>query len=182
MTLSDLDAPNGYRISGEGQGGVAGHAKGGAVVRLTADGDETLLAYDVTAQVGGKLAQLGGRMIDATAKTMAAAFFKTFAAQIAARYGAEGRRIEVAPAARATPSVKPVAQSAAAPSVAQAPTAASGRGRGLIVAVLAAAMAVLWIVSPSAGLAAQLSPEFLVAVQMLLIAAVGYLLGRQQRT
>ena len=60
VTLSDLDPPNGYRISGEGQGGVAGYAKGGAVVRLTEDGAGTLLTYEAKADVGGKLAQLGG--------------------------------------------------------------------------------------------------------------------------
>lgn len=83
VTLSELDPPNGYRISGEGQGGVAGHARGGALVRLTDDGDGTLLTYDVSAQIGGKLAQLGGRMIDATARSMAGAFFRQFAAEIA---------------------------------------------------------------------------------------------------
>ena len=83
VTLSELDPPNGYRISGEGQGGVAGHARGGALVRLTEDGDGTLLTYEVSAQIGGKLAQLGGRMIDATARSMAGAFFRQFAAEIA---------------------------------------------------------------------------------------------------
>ena len=64
VTLSDIDPPNGYRISGEGQGGVAGYAKGGALVRLVDDGAGTLLKYDAKADVGGKLAQLGGRLID----------------------------------------------------------------------------------------------------------------------
>jgi carbon monoxide dehydrogenase subunit G len=84
VQLSDIDAPNGYTISGEGQGGVAGFAKGGAVVRLTApSAEETLLSYDVKAQVGGKIAQLGARLIDATAKQMADAFFDRFTAQVA---------------------------------------------------------------------------------------------------
>jgi len=78
VTLSDLDPPNGYTISGEGQGGVAGFAKGGAKVSLeTADG-ETVLRYEVQAQVGGKLAQIGSRLIDATARKMAADFFNRF--------------------------------------------------------------------------------------------------------
>ena len=64
VKLSDLDPPNGYRISGEGQGGVAGYAKGGAVVRLVQDGAGTLLKYEAKADVGGKLAQLGGRLIE----------------------------------------------------------------------------------------------------------------------
>lgn len=83
VALLDLDPPNGYRIEGEGQGGVAGFAKGGATVRLTADGADTVLSYDVKAQVGGKIAQLGARLIDATAKQMADAFFDRFAAAVA---------------------------------------------------------------------------------------------------
>ena len=79
VTLSDLDAPNGYRISGEGSGGVAGFAKGGATVKLTAEApDETVLSYEVDAQIGGKLAQLGGRLIDSTAKKLAGQFFESF--------------------------------------------------------------------------------------------------------
>ena len=65
VTLSDMDPPNSYRISGQGDGGVAGFAKGGANVRLADDvGGGTRLAYEVDAQVGGKIAQLGGRLID----------------------------------------------------------------------------------------------------------------------
>ena len=79
VTLSDLDPPNSYRISGEGKGGAAGFAKGGANVRLEADGDATVLKYDVDATVGGKLAQLGARLIDGTAKKMAGEFFSNFA-------------------------------------------------------------------------------------------------------
>jgi carbon monoxide dehydrogenase subunit G len=82
VELSDIDAPNGYTISGEGQGGVAGFAKGGASVKLADDGPGTLLSYDVKAQVGGKIAQLGGRLIDASAKQMADAFFDRFTAML----------------------------------------------------------------------------------------------------
>lgn len=78
VQLLDLDPPNSYRIDGEGQGGVAGFAKGGAVVRLADDGADTLLTYAVKAQVGGKIAQLGARLIDASAKQMADAFFNNF--------------------------------------------------------------------------------------------------------
>ena len=81
VTLSDLDPPNSYRISGEGSGGVAGFAKGGATVRLEAETAEvTVLHYDVDAQIGGKLAQLGSRLIDSTAKKLAGEFFTRFAA------------------------------------------------------------------------------------------------------
>lgn len=82
VTLSDLDPPNGYRISGEGKGGPAGFAKGGAEVRLMDQNAGTLLTYTVDAQVGGKIAQVGARLIDATAKTMAEQFFKKFAALV----------------------------------------------------------------------------------------------------
>jgi carbon monoxide dehydrogenase subunit G len=81
--LADIDPPNGYTISGEGQGGVAGFAKGGAKVHLDDDGVGTLLRYDVHAQVGGKIAQLGARLIDASAKQMADAFFDRFSAYVA---------------------------------------------------------------------------------------------------
>jgi carbon monoxide dehydrogenase subunit G len=84
VNLLDLDPPQSYRLVGEGQGGVAGFAKGGANVRLAEDGPgATVLAYTVQAQVGGKIAQLGARLIDATAKQMADAFFDRFAAQLA---------------------------------------------------------------------------------------------------
>jgi carbon monoxide dehydrogenase subunit G len=84
VTLSDIDPPNGYTISGEGQGGVAGFAKGGAKVTLTADGNDTILSFTVNAQVGGKMAQLGARLIDATARQMADAFFDRFSRQVEA--------------------------------------------------------------------------------------------------
>ncbi|MDB5592626.1 CoxG family protein [Enterovirga sp.] len=97
VTLSDIDPPNGYRISGEGQGGVAGFAKGGAKVSLAEqEGGGTLLSYDVEAQVGGKIAQLGGRLVNGVAKKYADEFFATFARTLAEAPAA-------APQAAATP-------------------------------------------------------------------------------
>src|SRR3982075_1355087 len=79
VPLSDLDPPNSYRISGEGSGGVAGFAKGGAAVRLESESpDVTILHYEVDAQIGGKLAQLGQRLIDSTARKLAGGFFSPF--------------------------------------------------------------------------------------------------------
>ncbi len=78
VEMTDIDAPNGYTIMGEGQGGVAGFAKGSAKVDLTEDGTDTILAYNVQANVGGKLAQLGARLIDGAAKKMADEFFGNF--------------------------------------------------------------------------------------------------------
>src|SRR6266403_3284222 len=77
--LTDLNPPNGYKISGEGDGGVAGFAKGGASVALTEKDGGTLLTYNVEAQIGGKLAQLGQRLINGTAKKLADEFFANFA-------------------------------------------------------------------------------------------------------
>jgi carbon monoxide dehydrogenase subunit G len=79
VTLTDLDPPNGYTITGEGQGGVAGWAKGGAKVRLEDVEGGTRLVYDVDALVGGKIAQLGGRLINGVAKKYADEFFANFA-------------------------------------------------------------------------------------------------------
>src|ERR1700716_2725683 len=84
VTLSDLDPPNGYKISGEGEGGVAGFAKGGAVVKLAEKDGGTLLTYDVESQIGGKLAPLGQRLVQGTAKKLADDFFNKFAAAVAA--------------------------------------------------------------------------------------------------
>ena len=79
VTLTDLDPPNGYKIVGEGEGGVAGFAKGSAVVKLSDKDGGTLLTYNVDAQIGGKLAQLGQRLINGAAKKMADEFFQKFA-------------------------------------------------------------------------------------------------------
>jgi carbon monoxide dehydrogenase subunit G len=82
VRLSDVDAPNGCTITGEGKGGAAGFAKGGAAVRLAEAEGGTLLTYEVTANVGGKLAQLGSRVIDGFAKKMADSFFDNFQAAV----------------------------------------------------------------------------------------------------
>ncbi len=75
VTLSNLNPPESYTIAGEGKGGIAGFAKGGADVKLTDEGNETLLSYTVRAEIGGKLAQLGARLIDSTSKKLASQFF-----------------------------------------------------------------------------------------------------------
>ena len=115
VTLSDIDPPNGYTISGEGKGGPAGFAKGGAKVALAEDGDETVLTYDVQANVGGKLAQLGSRLIDGTARKLAGEFFTKFS-ELAAAYEAP----EAADAV-AKPEPAPVEAAPAEPEAAAAP-------------------------------------------------------------
>lgn len=127
VTLSDLDPPNGYRISGEGQGGAAGFAKGAATVKLApAEGNATLLSYAVEASVGGKLAQIGSRLIDGSARKLADQFFGRFAEIVVA---------PPAPAGVAAPTAEP-----AAPPLERAPppratppaaTAPVERARGL---------------------------------------------------
>jgi len=92
VTLSDLNPPESYTISGEGKGGVAGFAKGQAKVKLTEEGSATVLRYEVEADVGGKLAQVGSRLIEGTSKKLAGEFFETFSALVS------GAEIEVASA------------------------------------------------------------------------------------
>jgi carbon monoxide dehydrogenase subunit G len=83
VKLENLNPPESYTITGEGNGGAMGFAKGGADVRLEEVGpSETILRYNVKAQVGGKMAQLGGRLIDSTANQMAGLFFDRLAAQL----------------------------------------------------------------------------------------------------
>ena len=79
VVLDQTGAPDAFSLVGQGNGGAAGHAKGGADVTLTADGDRTILRYDAKAEIGGKLAQLGSRLIQGTAKKLAGKFFKSFA-------------------------------------------------------------------------------------------------------
>jgi uncharacterized protein len=87
VRFSNLDPPNSYRISGEGDGGVAGFAKGGAKVSLANKDGGTLLSYNVEAQIGGKLAQLGQRLINSVAKKTADDFFGNFAAAVRPKAG-----------------------------------------------------------------------------------------------
>ena len=89
VTLENLNPPHSYTISGEGKGGIAGFAKGGADVTLTPADGGTQLDYAVDAKVGGKLAQLGSRLIDSTAKKLADEFFDAFAKHVSAAGGGE---------------------------------------------------------------------------------------------
>jgi carbon monoxide dehydrogenase subunit G len=133
VTLSDIDPPNGYRISGEGQGGAAGFAKGGAVVKLADDGGTTVLTYDVDAQVGGKIAQVGARLIDGTARKLADEFFGKFAAMVGGP-----------PPAEPEPAAATQSAAAAAP-----PAAAAQRGyrQWLIIGIGAAVLVVVYLLS-----------------------------------
>jgi carbon monoxide dehydrogenase subunit G len=138
VTLSDIDPPNGYRISGEGQGGVAGFAKGGAVVTLRDDGGATVLDYNVDAQVGGKIAQVGARLIDGTARKLADEFFGKFAAMVG---GPPTAAVAGTSTAAETPS--------AAPAPAPAPSAAAQRGykHWLVIGIGAAVLILIFLAS-----------------------------------
>jgi carbon monoxide dehydrogenase subunit G len=123
VVLSDLDPPNGYTIAGEGQAGTVGSAKGGAKVRLADAAGGTLLTYEVDAQVGGRMAQLGGPLIDATAKQLAGKFFDQFGKIVGAP--AEPAAATASPAA-AAPAPSAPAQPISRPAPAVAPAPASG--------------------------------------------------------
>ncbi|MEP9349156.1 carbon monoxide dehydrogenase subunit G [Xanthobacter sp. KR7-225] len=197
VTLLDLDPPKSYRISGEGQGGVAGFAKGDAKVSLEEDGAETILRYQVEAQVGGKLAQLGARLIDATAKQMSGAFFKRFGQEVLARQEAAAAPAAppealapAAPAPRnggegapAAPAAAPRPASAAPARAAEAAAApAPGRwnlfGIGALLAAFAVAGFLFGGMAGTTGAGLPVSTEFVLAVLLILVAAIGYLFGR----
>lgn len=102
VTLSDIDAPNSYVLSGQGNGGIAGNAKGRAQVRLADDGAGTRVSWTVDAEVGGRMAQLGGPIIDATARQLAGRFFQKFGEVVT-------RGLPAAPAAAGTAAPAPAA-------------------------------------------------------------------------
>lgn len=101
VRLMDLNPPASYRLVGEGSGGPAGFAKGEAAVRLAADGDFTVLSFDAKAQIGGKLAQIGSRLIEGTARKMADEFFSRFAEIAAGARAGEVQAVKPAAPAKA---------------------------------------------------------------------------------
>ena len=104
VTLSELDPPNSYRISGEGTGGAAGFVRGGARVRLEdAPGGATRLAWEAEAQVGGKLAQVGSRLVGGAAKRLASEFFDALSERVAAEAPATTETPPTADAPRRNP-------------------------------------------------------------------------------
>lgn len=196
VTLSDLDPPNGYRIAGEGQGGVAGFAKGSAIVRLEQDCDDTILHYTVNAEVGGKLAQLGGRLIDATAKQMSGLFFKRFAEEIEAQFNDSAQAHSNGSLTGATAAGTSITQTVSRQQSTRRPRPAPApmdvtpglfkhiKSAGLV--LLLAAIGVCWYflggslptLTPNSG--AHVSPDFTSGVLLVIVAAIGYLFGRQQ--
>jgi len=139
VQLLDLDPPNGYRISGEGSGGIAGFAKGGATVKLADAPGGTRLSYSVEAQIGGKLAQIGSRLIDGTARKYAEDFFSRFAAIVAQGHAAHA----VTPAQAAAPLLPAHAADDRQPMPAALPTTVPSAGRRLPPVLWVAILAVL---------------------------------------
>ena len=125
VTLSDLDPPNGYTLSGQGQGGAAGFASGEAKVRLEEEGGETVVHYDVDAKVGGKLAQIGSRLIDSTAKKLAKQFFDSLAEKLGGGEEPEAaaESAQEAPAAAPAEPEPPAGPAPASPEPAATPAA-----------------------------------------------------------
>jgi hypothetical protein len=127
VTLADLNPPQSYTIAGEGTGGVAGFAKGSAKVNLDEDGGATVLHYAVQAHVGGKLAQIGSRLIDSVARRMAENFFTRFVAAVAPEQASSGKtaETEAVPQDRVAAET-PIQCAAPTASVEAQPNAASG--------------------------------------------------------
>lgn len=179
VTLSDLDPPNGYRITGEGQGGVAGHARGGAAVRLTEADGETILHYEVSAQVGGRLAQLGGRMIDATARSMSAAFFKKFAEEISLHQSDSAAILDTPSGGAVEPAAIAVRSANSVPALRShtSSTILLWTVSGLLFGVLLAGLFGHPLMT-GAGVEGTISTLYIVAVALALLQ--GFLLGRQE--
>jgi carbon monoxide dehydrogenase subunit G len=132
VTLSEINPPESYTISGEGKGGAAGFAKGGADVKLAEDGDDTILTYAAKADVGGKLAQLGSRLIQGTSKKMADEFFANFKEQVVPSEAPAAAPAETAattpPPAATAPETPPGTGTAVTPPPAPAASSESANG------------------------------------------------------
>ncbi|EJU14488.1 carbon monoxide dehydrogenase subunit G [Sphingomonas sp. LH128] len=170
VQLGDIDAPNGCTITGSGNGGIAGSAKGGAKVRLAdAPGGGTLVAYEVEAEVGGRMAQLGGPIIDATAKNLAGKFFTKFGEVVGGTAQASAGTLpgagsaEIASASTLQASVSRVTATPPAPLW------------GWVAALVAALLAGFALAQSGASGSVML----VVAVMLILTAAAGYAAGRR---
>lgn len=167
VQLSDIDGPNGYTITGTGNGGIAGSARGGAKVRLSdAEGGATLVSYDVDAEVGGRMAQLGGPIIDATAKNLAGKFFSKFGEVVG------GEAPVVAPAAKGV-------VAAAGASVTAIPIAAPAAAAPVPLWGWVAAVVLALVVGFMLGQIGSTMTTLLVLVLVVVTAAAAYEAGRR---
>lgn len=178
VQLSDLDPPRSYRITGEGSGGAAGAAKGGALVRLEEQGEETLLVYDVTADVTGRLAQLGGKLIDVTAKQLAGVFFSRFSEEVLKRRAGTGAATVTS---RVAPAPAEPATVVAAPQPVPVAAAPAGGPGAVGLLVLAAALVAGFVLGRSAagwdGSGALAGAA--IGLLIVLVAAAAFLFGQR---
>lgn len=139
VTLTDLNPPNSYTLLLEGNGGIAGSMKGSAKVRLSEADGGTLVSYEVDAQVGGRMAQLGGPIIDATAKQLSAKFFARFGEVVTGARPAAAAAGAAAPATAAAPGAAPAVATVAPAPAGGGCSAWAGMAIGLLLIVVAAA-------------------------------------------
>lgn len=173
VALSELDPPNGYLISGKGNGGIAGSAKGSARVRLSDDGrGGTLVSYEVDAEVGGRMAQLGGPIIDATARQLAGKFFSRFGEVVS---GAAPN------AAVAPPGTAPAAAVAASLPASAGPTASRGSPVTWLLALVVAAL-VGFLIGRSQGDAASDWAGLAIGLIVVVASAAAFEYGRRSAT
>jgi carbon monoxide dehydrogenase subunit G len=181
VALTEQDPPRSCLITGEGQGGNAGVAKGQARVNLEDDGGATVLSYDVDAQVGGKLAQVGGALIDATAKRLAGSFFQRFGELVAEpqKVAEPGAKVAPPAAAEASPQPAPGRAPPVAPSVSRQPTATSWGGP--VVWMLAVALAALVGFLAGRGQGGAAASDWMgiaIGLLLVLVAAAAFAMGR----
>jgi carbon monoxide dehydrogenase subunit G len=178
VSLADLDPPNGYTLNLEGNGGIAGSAKGSAKVRLRENAGGTLVSYDVDAQVGGRMAQLGGPIIDATSKQLAGKFFSRFGEIVGGKDQAEGAAGRLAPSSSA--SAGKAAAHAAAPSTHA--TASAARSGALpmawILAVVVAGLAG-FLIGRGAGGAGSDWAGLAIGLLVIVVAGAAFEYGRR---
>ena len=172
VRLSDLDAPNGYTITGTGNGGIAGSAKGEAKVRLAdLGGGRTMITYTVDAEVGGRMAQLGGPIIDATARNLAAKFFSRFE-EVLTEGPADHRIAEPAVGVHTGPAAQPASGSVPGPTPG---LASPSRAPWAWVAALVLTLTAGFVLG-----AAHVQSEFIVVLVMLVVtAAAAFEAGRR---
>lgn len=181
VKLFDRVPPHSYRISGEGSGGAAGAVKGAADVHLVADGDATILQYDVSADITGRLAQLGGKLIDITAKQLAGIFFARFSQEVVERQ-AEATATTAVHMDQMTahrPEIQPVSSPAAIPQPGSTGAGSTPTGISLLLLFAAAIggftlgeTAGDWDASGNLGGAA-------VGLLVIVVAAAAFLLGQR---
>ena len=175
VVLSDLIAPESYTISGHGQGGTVGSARGEAKIRLTEEAGHTALSYTVEAQVGGRLAQLGGPIIDATARQLAAKFFRTFGEQVMQN---DSEPAAVGGSAAAGPAVGERAPSPLTLSLPAGPAPSSGFPAAWLLGLLCAAL-VGYLVGHSAGPSGSEWAGLAIGLLVVVVAAAAFEFGRR---